>query len=190
MTLYALFAAVILIGSLLPVNAIPPLRRKARGWNSMTHIGMPDPSTSYPGYWLPIYAQELAEWWLAWFGALLLALPIALLLSGTVFAPASVLAVVIAFKWRGTVTGERLIEYVGWGVEREYGLQDNPPRYGVLEAYAERFWRVYPHLFENRGLTSRDALVGLRRWRWLAKVILVLIRPRVQRQGRKLGLLP
>lgn len=183
MLIYGAFAVVVLLGALLPFNLVPPLRR-GRAWNGLTHIAMPDPAAAYPGYWICVYAQELAEWWFAWAGALLLALPVAWLLSDTVLAPASPIAALVAFKWRGTDRGERLCEYIGWGVEIELGLTLGLARYASAEKNAHDLWRGYPRLFSAAGLTSRDVERGLARWRWLARIVLLLISWRVRRQGQ------
>lgn len=182
MLIYAAFAALILLGALLPFNFIPPLRRgPAR--NEFAHIAMPDPATTYPGYWICVYAQEIAEWWIAWAGALLIGLPVAWALSGTVLAPAAPLAALIAWRWRTTRVGERTIEYVGWGVEIAWGRRLGLARYNSDDINAANLRAGYPHLFADVGLTEDDVRAGLARWRWLARVVMVLVSLRVRRQS-------
>lgn len=180
MIVYLAFAALVLLPALLPWNAWPPLR-EGRAWNGIGHIAMPDRATTYPGYWPCVHAQEIAEWWTAWAGALVIGLPVAWLLSGTVVELASPLAAIIAWRWRMTRVGERFVEYIGWNVEILTGRKMGLTRYASDTKTAGDLWTGYPHLFTAAGLTSLDALNGLRRWRWLARIVAALLHFRIRK---------
>ena len=182
MELYAAFAALLLLGSLMPFDLVPPLR-EGRAFNNALAIRMPDRTKFYQGYWVCIYAQELAEWWLVWAVALALAAPGVWMLAGTPFELASPIVALVATVWRRPRWCARQIEYVGHGVSFALGRKFSIEHYAEPSAAAIRLWAGYTKLFRDAGLKPADAAAGLRRWRWLALFLLAILGPRIRRHA-------
>lgn len=118
---YALLAIVPAIILLLPILGIGPRQKQGRALNNMWGIVMPDPSLVYPGRWGAVRAQEVVEYWCAWFIALVLSFPVALLAAIYLVPPVVPLVYFIAamacYPVRGTkMVGARL-ELLGHGAE-------------------------------------------------------------------------
>lgn len=157
-----------------------PLLLDGRSGNSMFTIHMPFDQQAYRGYWECVYAQELSEWLGAWVGAFVLAAPVAYLLMPTPFALLTPVVVLIAWNWRSTVWGERLLEYLGWATEAAYGHLTSVPVYDEGgRAYAQRLRSGYPRLFSDTDITQVEA--GLRRAAPLARLLARGFRYRISR---------
>lgn len=140
MIAFAVAAALVL---LLPVIGLTPPLKEGRAFNGIAHIAMPDRSKIYMDKWEPILAQEVVEWWAAWAGAFLFALPLAFLIDGTPFAIASPLLAMLAWQWRNTSWGTRQLEYIGWAAEWAWAHRTGVPGYDDIDTYGDRLRRGY-----------------------------------------------
>lgn len=173
MFLWLAIAAALLLA---PIAGVFPPMREGRAFNAILHIAMPKPPT-YAERWIGRLAQEVVEWWAAWFVAVLLSAPAAWALSaflpfGWAFAP---LTLPIAWCWRKSDWGTRQIEYIGWPAEwltlRRRGL--------TTETFAEYVSRASYIVFA--GMTGAEIAAHMRRRLPIARVLIALLTLRINR---------
>ncbi len=138
---FLIFAALLLT---LPVLGLSPRVAKGRAFNGAFVLRMPAAPT-YGARWRSVLAQEYAEWWAAWAGALLIAAGPALLIAwalpfGWALGP---LLTIGAWNWRKTRWGRRQLEYIGWAAEWVHGRKHAPALFDDLEDYARRMTGGY-----------------------------------------------
>ena len=176
MLAFAIFAGLVL--GLPVIGLLPPMRR-GRAFNAITYIAMPV-REQYGTRWTPVLAQEVAEWWAAWAGAFLLALPLSLAVATfTPFGLATPLLAIVAWRWRTTTWGERQLEYIGWAAEWVHGLKASPGDYRDLLSYTDRMRRGYPDLFGE--MTAKEARDRLEARIGLARLLVGLLALRIRR---------
>lgn len=175
LTFFASFAAAVLLPPV--VGLLPPLR-KGRAFNGIAHIAMPDRTKVYFETWEPVLAQEVVEWWAAWAGAFLIALPLAFLIAGTPFAIATPLAAVLAWQWRNTSWGTRQLEYIGWAAEWAWAHRTGVDGYDDLDAYGDRLRRGY---VEFSPMSGEEVTAALKKRLLLGRVLATLLWLRIKR---------
>ena len=132
MVLFMLVAAA-LLG--LPVFGVWPSVGQGRAWNGAWRVTMPDPLVYGPRT-RAVKAQEIAEWWTAWAGAVLIAAPIAWALAAwTPLGIAAPLLLPIAWHWRNTTWGRARLELIGWAAEWIEGQRSAPDHYRDFDAH-------------------------------------------------------
>lgn len=175
-----IFAIVALVILGLPMLGLLPPMRQGRAFNGIAHIAMPDRTRIYRERWEPVLAQEVVEWWCAWAGAFLLALPAALAL--TIALPelsiAAPILAVLAWNWRKTDWGRAQLEYLGWVVEWLHGQKVAPHAYTSLADHAGQMISGYT-VFSST--SQARALARLERRMWLGRILLTILAARIAR---------
>lgn len=176
MLLWLAIAAALLLA---PVAGVFPPQRTGRAFNAILHIAMPAAPT-YGTHWRAVQAQEVVEWWAAWLGAVVLTAPLAWALAtflpfGWILAP---LPLPLAWKWRTTRRGERLLEYLGWAATWVHGRRSAPEYYTDLAAHARAMRGGY-RVFDRTN--EATALRNLRRAIPLARVLVALLARRIRK---------
>lgn len=186
MTIYAIFAALVLFGSLVPFLPVPPVLR-GRAFNNAVAVWMEDRADFYPGFWVCKLAQELGESAVRRFGALLIGAPFAWLLSSfTPFGIVSPIAAVLACLWDKPVKIERQINLIGWAVEIELGQRLGIERYAPgkeaqLSFGYRRQWPERTGTGPDGALTVFDMRADIARWRPVARFLLFILGPKIGR---------
>lgn len=143
--IYLAFAGAMLLA---PIAGVWPILKRGRAFNGAWRIAMPDPTEIYGERWRSVYAQEIVEWWAAWFVALVVASPAAWMLDR--FAPflgvAAIVIAQVAWLWRTTPPGRRQLEYLGWAAEWVHA-QRNGIDLGRFDSFVERMaYRVFAEI--------------------------------------------
>lgn len=155
----------------------PPVTN-GRAFNSILRVSMPNDG-KYGDRWNCILAQEIVEFWTAWIGAIILALPFIYLLSLTPFFLGAILVPFITWKWRTLVIGEKFIEYIGHGAEILHGHKLRIP-YNIRE---EATSMIAGYRFFNNS-TVDEIVSKMKKYMFITKAIYALSSFRIRRAHR------
>lgn len=150
-----------------PLGFGPPMYRGGHAENNIVMVRALPRTAPFSK---PIEAQEVAEWWCAWLAGCLLALPVALLVPGLVGTAATLVAAFLGNLLARKATLH--FDYVGHNVE--IMVAEREGWIGYREAEIDRMIERG----DQRGMSRADVARRLRRWAWLARVVLLAFKRR------------
>lgn len=157
----------------LPILGVwPPVKHNSDGsTNGMLFITM-RPREYYPAHnqvYEAVFAQEIAEWWLKWAVAFVLAAPVMYMFK---FHLATVLVPMLAYCWKIPLIKQ--LEYIGHAVEVLVG-EDTLPNYLTIEA--DKMRRTYEGMFAD------DIEAELQKRFGVAKTLIAILARPIRREA-------
>lgn len=188
MLIFLAFAAILLIT---PILGIWPSVREGRALNTLATVWLPaDGSPKYATRpRIALAAQEVTEFWLAWAGAVVLSVPVAVVLAvivpSVLAGPLTALLLPLAWTWRRTTWGERQLEYIGHAAEwvtaeklGTIGYTQHEVAGRLITGYGQSDDRR-TGLFDH--MTVFEVGQALRRRRWIARICVALLARSIRR---------